>query len=137
MIICEIILHLLVIVQNNLTNSYGTYKIYIYYLKYNFGVKVHMEVFVWRCVRHYTLIGGHQRLGGTSCRRLHVRSKEGRKMALNVKWTFIVGQYLLTPWNRVLLEQPTSFQLVKKFSSFYGTRRFITAFTSARHLSLS
>ena len=31
----------------------------------------------------------------------------------------------------------TSFQLVKKFSSFYGTRRFITAFTSARHLPLS
>jgi len=26
---------------------------------------------------------------------------------------------------------------VKKFPSFYGTRRFITAFTSARHLSLS
>jgi len=28
-------------------------------------------------------------------------------------------------------------QLVKKFPTFYGTRRFITAFTSARHLSLS
>ena len=28
-------------------------------------------------------------------------------------------------------------QLVKKFPAFYGTRRFITAFTSARHLSLS
>ena len=31
----------------------------------------------------------------------------------------------------------TGFQLVKKFPTFYGTRRFITAFTSARHLSLS
>jgi len=29
------------------------------------------------------------------------------------------------------------FQLVKKFPVFYGTWRFITAFTSARHLSLS
>ena len=29
------------------------------------------------------------------------------------------------------------FQLVKKFPPFYGTRKFITAFTSARHLSLS
>jgi hypothetical protein len=28
-------------------------------------------------------------------------------------------------------------QLVKKFPAFYGTRRFITAFTSANHLSLS
>jgi len=44
--------------------------------------------------------------------------------------------YLLTPWSRVLLENLTSFQLVKKFPTFYGTRRFITAFISARHLSL-
>jgi hypothetical protein len=44
---------------------------------------------------------------------------------------------LLTPWSRVLLEKLTGFQLVKKFLAFYGTRKFITAFTSARHLSLS
>ena len=31
----------------------------------------------------------------------------------------------------------TGFQLVKKFPAFHGTRRFITAFASARHLSLS
>ena len=31
----------------------------------------------------------------------------------------------------------TSFQLVKKFPAFYGTQRFITAFTSALHLFLS
>ena len=45
--------------------------------------------------------------------------------------------YLLTPWSRVLLEKLTVSQLVKKFPAFYGTRRFITASTSARHLSLS
>ena len=45
--------------------------------------------------------------------------------------------YLLTPWNRVLLEKITGFKLVKKLPTFYGNRRFITAFTSARHLSLS
>jgi hypothetical protein len=44
--------------------------------------------------------------------------------------------YLLTTWSRVLLEKLTGFQLVKKFPPFCGTRRFITAFTSARHLSL-
>ena len=44
---------------------------------------------------------------------------------------------LLTPWSRVLLEKLIGFQLVKKFPAFYGTRKFITAFTSARHLSLS
>ena len=45
--------------------------------------------------------------------------------------------YLLTPWSRVILEKLASLQLVKKFSAFYGTRRFLTALTSARHLSLS
>jgi len=45
--------------------------------------------------------------------------------------------YLLIPWSRLLLEKLTGLQLVKKFPEFYGTRRFITAFTRARHLSLS
>ena len=44
--------------------------------------------------------------------------------------------YLLTTWSRVLLEKLTVSQLDKKFPTFYGTRRFITAFTSAHHLSL-
>jgi hypothetical protein len=39
--------------------------------------------------------------------------------------------YLLTPWSRVLVEKLTGSQLVKKFLAFYGTWRFITAFTSA------
>jgi len=38
---------------------------------------------------------------------------------------------------RVLLEKLTGLQLVKKFPAFHGTRRFITALTSVRHLSLS
>ena len=45
--------------------------------------------------------------------------------------------YLLTPRRRVLLEKLTGLQLVKKFPAFHGTRRFITALTSVRHLSLS
>ena len=45
--------------------------------------------------------------------------------------------YLLTPWCRVLLVKLTGLQLVKKFPAFHGTRRFITALTSVRHLSLS
>ena len=44
--------------------------------------------------------------------------------------------YLLTYWSTVL-EKLTGFQLFKKFPTFYGTRRFVTAFTSNRHLSLS
>jgi len=41
----------------------------------------------------------------------------------------------LTPWYRVL-EKLTGLQLVKKFPAFHGTRRFITALTTVRHLSL-
>ena len=37
--------------------------------------------------------------------------------------------YLLTPWCRVLPEQLTGLQLVKKFPAFHRTRRFITALT--------
>ena len=56
-------------------------------------------------------------------------------MALTL--TFRCRPYLLTPWCRVLLEKLTGLQLVKKFPAFHGTRRFITALTSVRHLSLS
>ena len=45
--------------------------------------------------------------------------------------------YFLTACRRVLLEKLKGLQLVKKFPAFYGTRGFITAFISARHLSLS
>jgi hypothetical protein len=45
--------------------------------------------------------------------------------------------YLLNPCSRVLLEKLTGLKLVKKLSAFYETRKFITALTSDRHLSLS
>ena len=45
--------------------------------------------------------------------------------------------YLITPWCRVLLEKLIGLQLVKKFPAFHGTRTFITALTSVRHLFLS
>jgi hypothetical protein len=44
---------------------------------------------------------------------------------------------LLTPYSTVLLEKLTGSHLANKFSTFYVTRRFITAFTSAGQLSLS
>jgi hypothetical protein len=51
--------------------------------------------------------------------------------------TYLLTYSLTYPWSWVLLEKLTGFQLVKKFPEFYGTWKFITAFTSARHLSLS
>jgi hypothetical protein len=44
--------------------------------------------------------------------------------------------YLLTPRRKVFIEKLTGCQLVKKFPSFYGTRRFITAFTSVHFLKI-
>ena len=52
-------------------------------------------------------------------------------------WQIQRNTYLLTPWCRVLLEKLIGLQLVKKFPAFHGTRRFITALTSVRQLSLS
>jgi len=40
-------------------------------------------------------------------------------------------------WSRTLLEKLRVTQLVKKFPAFYGTRRFITVFTTIRHWFLS
>ena len=76
--------------------------------------------------------------------RRYVRHKnEGRnnKFVRNVghhtKGETFSHTYLLTPWCRLLLEKLTGLQLLKKFPAFHGTRRFITALTSVRHLSLS
>ena len=49
----------------------------------------------------------------------------------------LILTYLLTARCRVFLEQLTGLRLVKKFPAFHGTRRFIMALTSVRHLSLS
>ena len=54
---------------------------------------------------------------------------------ITISW--LQFNYLLTPCSTVLLEKLTRSQLIKKFPAFHGTPRFITAFTSARHLSLS
>jgi hypothetical protein len=43
----------------------------------------------------------------------------------------------LTPWSRVLPQKLKCPKLLKKFHTFYGTRRFITVYPRARHLSLS
>ena len=68
------------------------------------------------------------------------------KIHFNITLSFTLGSYrwsnwnrtyLLTPWCRILLEKLTGLQLVKKFPAFHGTRRFITALTRVRHLSLS
>ena len=62
-------------------------------------------------------------------------TKTDRLLCFVTFW--VCTPYLQTSWSRVLLEMLTGFQLVKKFTAFYGTQNFITTFTSACHLSLS
>jgi len=56
-------------------------------------------------------------------------------IASSTKRHFFLSVQIMS--SRVLFEKLTGPQLVKKFPTFYGTRRFITAFTRARHRSLS
>jgi hypothetical protein len=53
------------------------------------------------------------------------------------KVCLLSGTYLLTPWSRVLLEKLTGFAASQEIPRIYGTRKFITVPTNARHLSLS
>jgi hypothetical protein len=45
--------------------------------------------------------------------------------------------YVLTPWSRTFLEKLTALQLLKLLPAFYRSRRFLTALTKARQLSIS
>jgi len=45
--------------------------------------------------------------------------------------------YLLTPWSTVPLEKLTGSAASQEIPPTFGTRRFLTVFTIARHLSLS
>ena len=65
--------------------------------------------------------------------------REGKCHDCRIIFSWIITcflTHLLTPWSRVVLEKLTGFQLVKTFHALYWTRRIITAFTSARQLSL-
>jgi hypothetical protein len=72
-----------------------------------------------------------------SCVKLQVQSLPLRTLTCYLLVSRNVVILEVSPCSRVLLEKVTVFQVVKKFPTFYGTRKFITAFTSARHLSLS
>ena len=60
-----------------------------------------------------------------NCKVSRLDRRERKKQKFKILHTYLLT-YLLTPWCRVLFEK-----------HFYGTRRFITALTSVRHLSLS
>ena len=68
------------------------------------------------------------RLCSNSCKSFYVHC-----CCLTYLFTYLLT-CLHTPWSRGLLEKLTGSQLVKKFPAFYGTRGFITAYKSTRHV---
>jgi len=86
----------------------------------------------------YNSINYYPRHRMVSCRRRYPQGCPlNRRLVGNRSSLDALLTYSLTPWCRVLLEKLTGLKLVKKFPTFYGTRRFVTALTSVRHLSLS
>jgi hypothetical protein len=53
-------------------------------------------------------------------------------------YSMYLAEYLLTSWSRVLLEKLTvNFAASQEIPHIYGTQKFLTIPTSARHLYLS
>jgi len=77
-------------------------------------------------------------LGFCSYCQLHwLHSIELVKTRLKIKCVTDVSLNQQSPWSRVVLERLLVTQMAKKFLAFYGTRRFITVFTTARQCTLS
>jgi len=99
--------------------------------------------FLWRetfCQRSQIVLFGLELAKFKECRYLEC---EGARFAIPQcacpcdYYAQKINTYLLTAWSTDLLEKLIGSQIVMKFPAFYGNRRFITAFTSARHQSLS
>jgi hypothetical protein len=65
---------------------------------------------------------------------LFMTSKHTRRRAI-LSWSFRC--WVTHSWSWTLLDKLPIVQPLKNFPAFYGTRRFITAFTRALHWSLS
>ena len=73
-------------------------------------------------------------------RRTHTGRTDGHMRKSQNGWqrrSDMSGFVKLNTCSRILPEKLTRPKLLKKLPAFYGTRRFITVFTTARHLSLS
>ena len=66
----------------------------------------------------------------------HISRNTYRKEGITKFRNSFINQWnLVTPRSTVLIEKRAGFLIVKKFPTIHGNRRFITAFTRARHLS--
>jgi hypothetical protein len=72
----------------------------------------------------------------------YIKKEKDISIMLNILMSYLIIRYisfflLLTAWSRVLLEKLTGSAASQEIPRIFGTPRFITVFTSARHLSLS
>ena len=76
-----------------------------------------------------------------SCKLMHPVSTEAETNTCMLTNTIMNGSKVCDLLTYSMAQSPSweanCLQLIKKFPAFYGTRRFITALTSVRHLSLS
>jgi len=85
-----------------------------------------------------TILGEEYNLFSSSlCNLLHSPVTSSLLRYIPVYLLTYILTYLLAPSCRVLLKKLIGLQLVKKFPALHGTRKFITATTSVRKLSLS
>ena len=95
-----------------------------------------INVWLWKAERRERKRWIRSKGSGTfSVRKENLNQKLQKELEMQV--SYVGREIYLTPWSRVFHEKLTGPQLVKKFSALYEALRFITAFTSARHLSLS
>ena len=96
---------------------------------------------VWQVVKTPTIISNNPAYWQQSIARVtttllwDLKVSRGVTMSDNVLWN--ATPCILTQRSRHLLEKLTLLQLFNQVSAFYGTRRFIPVFTTARHFSLS
>ena len=120
--------HLVTVQSHTLDNRTGPLSLWLHWPDYG---PIHLHLVSWTKMRCFT------------CKphiSLHLRYVRSFAFILNTHThTFNLNllTYLLIPWCRVLLEKLTGLQLVKKFTAFHGTPRFITALTTVCRLSLS
>ena len=100
-------------------------------------LRITRNVFNWRCVYFVWPLEYLMNKLPVTTKRATVSLIKVKSYIALLLMPLVYNTYLLTPWCRVLLEKLTGLQLVKKSLAFHGTRRFITALTSVRHLSLS
>jgi len=119
--------------------SYGQRRLYVKKLKHSRICD--LPRVIWKKIRNNSLRKArphtHTWRDDVCCTRIIGVYSASENVALEYILIWTILTCLLTPWTRVLLEKLIGSQLFKKFPAFYGSRKFITALTSACQLPIT